>query len=205
MAKRKPDKRDIAWRSLVTEPPYRIDHTLLSLSFGCAIAFWLIPRMSRQPTSTGQNQQYEVVSNGVSDGNTMRVTDGTAEVTVKLCGIVAPTRDQPMASESRAHLGRLSAQGKGRIVLVTTSKERDGHTIAEAFVQIEEGEELYLNGQMVADGMAYASKSTESCPNGGRITALESKAKSLSIGLWGPSPSDEAAIPASDDSYYDEN
>ncbi|MGB3293790.1 MAG: thermonuclease family protein [Phormidesmis sp.] len=105
---------------------------------------------------------------------------------VRLCGIDAPEKTQALGIESRDHLRRLIAQGEGRITLVEIDTDRYGYRVAEAFVQTGDGEEeIYLNGQMVADGMAYVfPQFIGSCSNGTSITAAERAAESSSVGLW---------------------
>ncbi len=52
----------------------------------------------------GSGEIYRLVPGSVYDGDTLRVTDGTQEIKIRLCGIDAPEKDQPMGVESRDHL-----------------------------------------------------------------------------------------------------
>lgn len=139
-----------------------------------------------EPTSSGTSQHYDLVSGSIYDGDTFRVSDGNQEIKVRLCGIDAPEKDQAMGIESRDHLRELIAQGGGRIILVETDTDQYGRTVAEAFVATGNGEEeIYLNAQMVADGMAYVyPQYVGSCPNGTRMQIAEESAEQQAIGVW---------------------
>ena len=157
-----------------------------------AIALKLSPKTSEQltarlePTSPGISQHYDLVPGSIYDGDTFRVSDGNQEMKVRLCGIDAPEKDQALGVESRDHLRELIAQGSGRIVLVETDTDQYGRAIAEAFVPTGKGdEEIYLNAQMVSDGMAYVyPQYVGSCPNGVSIQAAEESAEQKAIGVW---------------------
>ncbi len=98
---------------------------------------------------------YQLVPGSIYDGDTLRVTDGSQEVKVRLCGVDAPERDMPMGVEARDHLRKIVAQGDETIVVVPIETDRYGRLVAELFVPIEEDWELPVNAQMVANGMAY--------------------------------------------------
>ena len=55
---------------------------------------------------------YQLVPGSIYDGDTLRVTDGSQEIKVRLCGIDAPERDMPMGVESRDHLRNIVAQDR---------------------------------------------------------------------------------------------
>lgn len=163
---------------------------LLLLAGGIAIKLspktmgQLPPRF--EPTSSGTSQHYDLVPGSVYDGDTFRVSDGNQEIKVRLCGLDAPEKDQALGTESRDHLRSLIAQGNGRIILVPTDIDQYGRTVAEAFVATGNGEEeIYLNAQMVADGMAYVyPQYVGSCPNGARMQIAEESAEQQAIGVW---------------------
>ncbi|NJM98755.1 MAG: nuclease [Phormidesmis sp. RL_2_1] len=137
-------------------------------------------------TSSGTSQHYDLVPGSVYDGDTFRVSDGNQEIKVRLCGIDAPEEDQALGVESRNHLRALIAQGNGRIILNSTDTDQYGRTIAEAFIPTDNGEEeIHLNSQMVADGMAYVyPQYVGSCPNGTRMETAEAEAQKQAIGVW---------------------
>lgn len=93
------------------------------------------------------------------------------KIKIRLCGIDAPELEQTLGVSSRDHLRQLMAKGNGDIVLLPINTDRYGRTVAEAFISAGNGEEeINLNGQIVADGMAYVYPPYISdCPNGSRI------------------------------------
>jgi micrococcal nuclease len=134
----------------------------------------------------GQSKHYQVVAGSVYDGDSLRVSDGSQEIKVRLCGIDAPEKDQALGVESRDHLRSLLEQGDGRIILVETDTDQYGRTVAEAFIPMgNDDAEIHLNTQMVADGMAYVyPKYVGSCPNGSRMQAAEGDARKQAVGVW---------------------
>ena len=132
------------------------------------------------------SKHYELVPDSIYDGDSFRVSDGDREIKVRICGIDAPEKDQALGTESRDYLRNLIAQGKGRITLIETDTDQYGRTVAEAFIPTGNGdEEIHLNSQMVAAGMAYVyPQYVGSCPNGSRMEAAESDAKQQALGVW---------------------
>ena len=98
--------------------------------------------------------------------DSFRVSNDDGEINVRLCGLDSPEKDQAMGIESRDHLRSLIAQGDGRIILVETDIDQYDRTVAEVFIPTGNGdEEIHLNTQMVADGMAYVyPQYVGSCP-----------------------------------------
>jgi len=162
------------------------------LLLGSAVLLRLAPETAQQlvafasPTAVGTSQHYEMVAGSIYDGDSFRVTDGNQEIKVRLCGIDAPEKDQALGTESRDYLRNLIAQGKGRITLVETDTDQYGRTVAEAFIPTGNGdEEIHLNSQMVAAGMAYVyPQYVDGCPNGSRMEVAESDAKQQALGVW---------------------
>ncbi len=174
------------------KPIRKIGTACFFLLVAGGIAIKLSPKTSEQltarlePTSPDTSQHYDLVPGSIYDGDTFRVSDGNQEIKVRLCGIDAPEKDQAMGIESRDHLRELIAQGGGRIILVETDTDQYGRTVAEAFVATGKGEEeIYLNAQMVADGMAYVyPQYVGSCPNGASMKVAEASAEQQAIGVW---------------------
>ena len=105
---------------------------------------------------SGDSEYYTIVPNSIYDGDTFRVSNGSEELKVRLCGIDAPEKDQALGTEYRDHLRRLIDAGSGQVILVKTDTDQYGRIIAEAFIPTGNGdEEIHLNSKMVADGMAY--------------------------------------------------
>ena len=176
------------------KPARQIRTALFLLLLTGVIAVRLSPQLVSQltsqlePSSNGSSEHYEVVSGSIYDGDTLRVSDGTQEIKVRLCGIDAPEKDQALGIESRDHLRSLVSKGNGQIILVRTDTDQYGRTIAEAFIPTGNSEEeIHLNSQMVADGMAYVyPQYIDSCPNAGGepMKTAERTAKESAQGVW---------------------
>lgn len=174
------------------KPARQIRTALFLLLLTGAIAARLSPQLVSQltsqlePSSNGSSEHYEVVSGSIYDGDTLRVSDGTQEIKVRLCGIDAPEKDQALGIESRDHLRSLISKGNGQIILVRTDTDQYGRTIAEAFIPTGNSEEeIHLNSQMVADGMAYVyHQYVNSCPNAEPMKMAERTAKESAQGVW---------------------
>ena len=148
---------------------------------------YLFRILSATGPTTESSQHYQLVEDGIENGDTFRVTDGTKEVEVQLCGIDAPEKEQPFGRESRNHLAKLINQGNGHIILVETGSRRNGSIIAEAFVPIQDSSEteIHLNSQMLIDGMAYLEpESSNTCSNGHRFAFVEEQARAKGTGIW---------------------
>lgn len=137
------------------------------------------------------SEVWQLVPGSIYDGDTLRVTDGRQEMKIRLCGIDAPEKDQPLGIAARDHLRSLVNQGDGTIIVVPVEKDRYGRMVAELFVQprsglgYQLGEEIAINAQMVADGYAYHyAQYSGSCPNGGMLAQLESDAQQEKVGVW---------------------
>ncbi|MEO0738528.1 MAG: thermonuclease family protein [Cyanobacteria bacterium J06649_12] len=138
------------------------------------------------PGEKHQSQHLWLVPGSIYDGDTLRVTDGHKETKIRICGIDAPEKEQPMGVASRDHLRALVDKGEGgRIIVVPIEEDRYGRTVADLFVTIGDEEEIHLNSQMVMDGMAYHyEKYSSSCPQPDVLVRAEEIAKEQSAGLW---------------------
>ncbi|NET31337.1 MAG: thermonuclease family protein [Cyanothece sp. SIO1E1] len=138
-----------------------------------------------------ESEHWQVVPGSVYDGDTLRVQRGEEELKIRFCGIDAPEKDQPLGIASRDHLRSLIDQGDGSIIVVPIARDRYGRMVAELFMQprpglgYQPGEEIFLNGQMVADGYAYHyARYADNCPNGKQIAGIEVVAKEQRLGVW---------------------
>lgn len=134
---------------------------------------------------------WQLVPGSIYDGDTLRVHRGGTEMKIRLCGIDAPEKDQPMGIASRDHLRSLINQGNGSILVVLVETDRYGRTVAELFIQpragqgYQSGEEIAINAQMVADGYAYHyAQYSDDCPNGQVLASLEADAQTARRGVW---------------------
>jgi endonuclease YncB( thermonuclease family) len=138
-----------------------------------------------------QSQLYQLVPGSIYDGDTLRVTDGSQEIKIRLCGIDAPEKDQPMGIASRDHLRSLINKGDGTIIVVPVEQDRYGRTVAELFIKPRPGqgyqpeEEIAINAQMVMDGYAYHyAQYSDGCPSGSMLASLEAEAAQQRRGVW---------------------
>ena len=138
------------------------------------------------PGGKETSQYLWLVPGSIYDGDTLRVTDGTKETKLRLCGIDAPEIDQPMGVAARDHLrGLVDKSEGGQIIVVPVEKDRYGRTVADLFVELGNDEEIHLNSQMVMDGMAYHyEKYSSSCPQPNVLVMAEGIADEESAGLW---------------------
>jgi len=134
---------------------------------------------TQQGSKQAQSQVAQLVPGSIYDGDTLRVNLNGTETRIRLCGIDAPERDQPLGIAAREHLRSLINRGNGSIVVVPVEQDQYGRRVAELYVQprsgqgYQAGEEIAVYAQMVADGYAhhYAQYSGD-CPNGGLLAAI---------------------------------
>ncbi|WP_346293957.1 thermonuclease family protein [Sphaerothrix gracilis] len=163
---------------------------LLILGAIAATAKWLPESVTEAiatalPTdSMPVSEHYQLVPGSVYDGDTLRVTDGTQELKIRLCGIDAPEMEQPLGEASRNHLRSLINQGDGTLIVLPVERDRYGRTVAELFVATSTGE-IHLNSQMTLDGYAYHyERYSDSCPNQSAIALGEEQARLARVGVW---------------------
>nr|WP_242023744.1 thermonuclease family protein [Trichocoleus sp. FACHB-6] len=122
----------------------------------------------------------------VSDGDslTVRQTDGS-ELKIRLCGIDAPERSQPLGREATEHLRSLVAQTDNQVQVVALEKDRYGRTVAEVFTVLGNEEKL-LNAEQLMSGNAYLYKEfVNNCPNKLPLETAEAIAQEKRLGVWG--------------------
>jgi len=139
-----------------------------------------------EPDAPFVDGHYEIVPESISTGDTLHVFNGDQQIAVQLCGIEVPEIGRPLGIEARDALRDMVGQGTGRIVMVPASTEEGEFLVAEAFLPLANSEEeLHLNSQLVADGLAYVSQSTFfSCPNAEVLLRAEERAKEQALGVW---------------------
>ena len=125
----------------------------------------------------------------VSDGDTIAVDCDGEKLKLRLCGIDAPEKAQPLGSESRALMVKL-VENK-QVMIRPIEKDRYGRIVAEIEVKgdrrLENGEYevLFVNEEMVRSGLAYEYKQySKNCPNRNRIAKAEEFAKDKKLGVW---------------------
>ncbi len=97
-----------------------------------AIAYFAWKNLHKLPSNMTEAQaialMWKVKSNSISNGDTFTVVRGNEELKVKLCGINAPSKDQPLGTEARDYLRSLLSPEEGRVNLIEVGKEKDGFT-----------------------------------------------------------------------------
>lgn len=138
-----------------------------------------------------QGEEYQLVKGSVYDGDTLRVSRSGKETKIRLCGIDAPEKAQPMGTAARDHLRSLLDKGDGSVIVVPVENDRYGRLVAELFVKPRAGqgyqadEEIPINAQMVIDGYAYHyARYSGNCPNGALLAGVENEARQQKRGVW---------------------
>lgn len=140
-------------------------------------------------TSCNQNNQpVEGISSArgealkVADGDTLTIglADGQ-KLKIRLCGIDAPEKAQPLGRESGDYLKQM-VLGK-QVAITEIERDKYGRTVAEVFVLGEP--EVFVNESMVQAGLAYHyEKYSGKCPNKDAIVLAEKIAFEKRSGVW---------------------
>ena len=120
----------------------------------------------------------------VGDGDTIRVSEGSRRITVRLACIDAPESSQrPWGARSTAFLKQLTPVGS-EVTLRAQTTDRYGRTVAEL---------LNLGGNVnqliVGAGQAFAYRRYLGQCNAQRYLQLEAEAKRQGKGVWSIGPS----------------
>lgn len=132
------------------------------------------------------SEEWQVIR--VSDGDTIvvRQTDGR-EKKLRLCGIDAPEKIQPLGKESKANLQRLVDEADKTVMVTEIESDRYGRTVAEVFSS-KNGVEKSLNEEQLSSGLAIVYPAyVKKCPNGDVFVRTQEIAKNKRLGVWGDS------------------
>lgn len=125
----------------------------------------------------------------VSDGDTIAVSDGKNQKKIRLCGIDAPEKSQPLGTESKAYLEKLLRHvDSENLQIDEIERDRYGRSVSEVFVvaESEADADKFVNAEMVRSGMAYVFRRyLGSCPNASALEQAEEEAKRSHLGVWG--------------------
>lgn len=117
----------------------------------------------------------------VLDGDTI-VLDNDEKV--RLCGIDAPEKDQPLGAESRLHLERLINSAGGSVLVQENDRDRYGRIVGEVFIKTSRDEQL-LNAEQLRSGLAFVyPQYVKQCINEVALTNVENDAKGRRVGVW---------------------
>ena len=120
----------------------------------------------------------------VGDGDTVRVSEGSKRITVRLACIDAPeTSQRPWGARSMALLQRLTPVGS-EVTLRVKTTDRYGRTVAELL-----NRRGNVNQLMVRAGQAFAYRRYLRQCDAQKYLEIENEAKRLSLGVWSLGPS----------------
>ncbi len=120
----------------------------------------------------------------VGDGDTIRVSEGSKRITVRLACIDAPESSQrPWEARSTALLKQLTPVGS-EVTLRVQTTDRYGRTVAELL-----NHRGNVNQLMVEGGQAFAYRRYLRQCDAQRYLQLEAEAKRQGIGVWSVGPS----------------
>ena len=120
----------------------------------------------------------------VGDGDTIRVSEGSKRITVRLACIDAPESSQrPWGARSTTFLKQLTPVGS-EVTLRVQTKDRYGRTVAELL-----NSQGNVNQLMVGAGQAFAYRWYLRQCDSQRYLQLENEAQRQGIGVWSIGPS----------------
>ena len=120
----------------------------------------------------------------VGDGDTVRVSEGSKRVTVRLACIDAPeTSQRPWGARSTAFLKQLTPVGS-EVTLRVQTTDRFGRTVAELL-----NRRGNVNQLMVEAGQAFAYRRYLRQCDSQRYLQLENEAQHQGAGVWSVGPS----------------
>ena len=118
----------------------------------------------------------------VGDGDTIRIRDGSENLTVRLACIDAPEISQdPFGKRSRDFLKKMLPLGT-EVTLRTQTIDRYGRSVAEVF-----SKKGNVNESIIEQGHGFVYRRYLSKCNGSRYLSLERQAQKLGLGVWSTS------------------
>ena len=119
----------------------------------------------------------------VGDGDTVRVSEGSRRITVRLACIDAPESSQrPWGASSTALLKQLTPVGS-EVTLKVQTKDRYGRTVAELL-----NRQGNVNQLMVRAGQAFAYRRYLRQCDAQEYLQIEEEAKRQGLGVWSTGP-----------------
>lgn len=151
------------------------------------VAALLAGRDTGEPLPAGTARVVDVV-----DGDTLVLDLAGARETTRLLGIDTPEVHHPTrpvecwGAEASDRLAALAPPGT--VVRIERDEEARDHydrVLAYVFVTPSEGDEVFVNEQLVRDGAAVTLPIDPNDAYRGRLAAAEADARAASAGLWG--------------------
>lgn len=130
----------------------------------------------------------QLIPGSIYDGDTFRANCNGEQVKIRLCGIDAPEKKQPLGIKSRDTLRNMI---RDDVYLTIVDNDRYGRKVAEAFVPTGRGEEeIFINAEMIRRGMAWHyERYSNNCPNQMVFDQMVTEAKDKNLGIWAKSDS----------------
>jgi endonuclease YncB( thermonuclease family) len=76
-------------------------------------------------------------------------------------------------------------RGNSKVAIVPIESDRYGRLVAEVFANAGSDNEIFANGEMVRQGLAYHYEAySDNCPNQSDIATAQEMAKESNAGLW---------------------
>lgn len=116
----------------------------------------------------------------VADGDTLAVSLGGAEQTVRLIGIDAPEAGECLADRARERLAELAP---GRVRLETDSEGRDRYGRLLVYLWADG---VLVNEALAAEGLALARAYPPNTARQAALQTAEDAARRARLGLWAP-------------------
>jgi micrococcal nuclease len=125
----------------------------------------------------------------VRDGETLALSDGTLVRLINAKAPVAPVaargnRPWPLVAEAKQVLTALASGAEVELRYGGAKADRHGRALAQVYV-VKGGERLWLQGELVAKGLArvYSFPDNHACVDD--LLAREAEARAKGAGLWG--------------------
>lgn len=121
----------------------------------------------------------------VSDGDTIKIRNSEGEIkNIRLCGVDAPEKIQPLGTESKANLQRLVESANNKVIGYPVEIDKYGRTVAEVFTHKGDSEK-FLNEEQVKSGNAYLyARYSRKCQNVSALEKAEEIARGQHLGVW---------------------
>jgi endonuclease YncB( thermonuclease family) len=138
---------------------------------------FLLPSLFSRSVPDSEVWRVAETKDAIHDGDTMRLTNGSKELRIRLCGIDSPELSQPLGFAARDYLRSLVAKSDGTVYVTSIEKDRYGRTVAELLVPLKDkDDDVFLNGEMVRAGYAWHyQQDSGNCPNKNAIAALKDR------------------------------
>lgn len=157
---------------------------LFAIAYLACLVFWGKNETIQAKTLPPITELWQVTK--ISDGDTLTVVNtDKKKLKIRFCGIDAPEKKQSLGKESTDLLTKLIKDSENQVVISRIEIDRYQRTVAEVFSFKPDGSEVFINEELVKNGLAYHYKQySDNCPNRNVIALAENIAKSKKIGVW---------------------